>query len=70
MLARCLDTTELRGQIDLLAMETIPSAEEATAIVRALEQLCRDNIVLPAAWIAFTTPATNQTVLGEPIEDA
>ncbi|KAJ2887045.1 Catalyzes methyl transfer from S-methylmethionine (SMM) to adenosyl-L-homocysteine (AdoMet) [Coemansia aciculifera] len=70
MLARCLDTAELRGHIDLLAMETIPSAEEATAIVRALDQLTRDNIVLPAAWIAFTTPVTNKTGLGEPIEDA
>ncbi|KAJ2898256.1 Catalyzes methyl transfer from S-methylmethionine (SMM) to adenosyl-L-homocysteine (AdoMet) [Coemansia aciculifera] len=70
MLARCLDTAELRGQIDLLAMETIPSAEEATAIVRALDQLGKDGVVLPAAWIAFTTPVTHQTSLGEPIEDA
>ncbi|KAJ2820872.1 Catalyzes methyl transfer from S-methylmethionine (SMM) to adenosyl-L-homocysteine (AdoMet), partial [Coemansia sp. 'formosensis'] len=70
MLARCLDASELRGQIDLLAMETIPSAEEATAIVRALDELSLRNVVLPAAWIAFTTPVTNQTGLGEPIEDA
>ncbi|KAJ2684445.1 Catalyzes methyl transfer from S-methylmethionine (SMM) to adenosyl-L-homocysteine (AdoMet) [Coemansia spiralis] len=70
MLARCLTTAELRGQIDLLAMETIPSAEEATAIVRALDQLSRDGVELPAAWIAFTTPVANQTGLGEPIEDA
>ncbi|KAJ2741975.1 Catalyzes methyl transfer from S-methylmethionine (SMM) to adenosyl-L-homocysteine (AdoMet) [Coemansia sp. BCRC 34301] len=70
MLARCLDTAELRGQIDLLAMETIPSAEEASAIVRALDQLGQDGVVLPAAWIAFTTSATDRTSLGEPIEDA
>ncbi|KAJ2334991.1 Catalyzes methyl transfer from S-methylmethionine (SMM) to adenosyl-L-homocysteine (AdoMet) [Coemansia sp. RSA 2681] len=70
MLARCLDTAELRGQIDLLAMETIPSAEEASAIVRALDRLDQDGVVLPAAWIAFTTAATSQTGLGEPIEDA
>ncbi|KAJ2457305.1 Catalyzes methyl transfer from S-methylmethionine (SMM) to adenosyl-L-homocysteine (AdoMet), partial [Coemansia sp. RSA 2322] len=70
MLARCLSTDALRDQVDLLAMETIPSAVEAGAIVRALDELGQRGTDLPAAWIAFTTRVPDQTGLGEPIEDA
>ncbi|KAJ2323487.1 hypothetical protein GGH92_010901, partial [Coemansia sp. RSA 2673] len=68
--AECLSTDALRDQVDLLAMETIPSAVEAGAIVRALDELGQRGTDLPAAWIAFTTRVPDQTGLGEPIEDA
>ncbi|KAJ1963926.1 hypothetical protein GGI12_001752 [Dipsacomyces acuminosporus] len=74
-LARCLNTRKLRGQIDLVAVETVPSIAEARAIVRALdavnEQCCSSGKhTLPPAWVSFSGSQPGCIGSGEPIEDA
>ncbi len=49
---------------DLVAFETIPSLEEARAIVAALEQYPEIS-----AWVSFTCRDATHTVHGEPISD-
>ncbi|KAJ2607581.1 Catalyzes methyl transfer from S-methylmethionine (SMM) to adenosyl-L-homocysteine (AdoMet) [Coemansia sp. RSA 1365] len=70
MLARCLQVPRLRGQIDLLAIETVPSVAEATAIVEAFCQLEQHGVALPPAWISFTASEEGKVAHGETIEDA
>ena len=50
---------------DIVAFETIPSLEEARAIVAALEQYPKIT-----AWVSFTCRDSTYTVHGEPIADA
>ena len=49
---------------DLIAFETVPSLEEAKAIVAALKQYPQ-----VAAWVSFTCRDASHTVHGEPISD-
>jgi homocysteine S-methyltransferase len=58
-IAIALDTSA-----DLIALETVPSLEEAEAILRALEQL-------PAAraWISFTCRDSARVAHGEPLRE-
>ncbi|KAJ2450584.1 hypothetical protein EV183_004185 [Coemansia sp. RSA 2336] len=66
MVAQCLQTSQLRYQVDLLAFETIPSLAEARAIIGALSNIAE----LPPAWISFTTLSEDCLGSGEPIEPA
>lgn len=50
---------------DVLAFETVPSSEEATAIVRVLGETEG-----PPAWIAFSARSTAAIADGTPIEEA
>ncbi|PIA12671.1 Homocysteine S-methyltransferase [Coemansia reversa NRRL 1564] len=70
MLARCLQAAKLCGQIDLVAIETVPSVAEAKAIVDAFCQLEQHGVALPPAWISFTAFAEGNVAYGEAIEDA
>ncbi|KAJ2803428.1 Catalyzes methyl transfer from S-methylmethionine (SMM) to adenosyl-L-homocysteine (AdoMet) [Coemansia guatemalensis] len=70
MLARCLEVPKLCGQIDLVAIETVPSLVEAAAIVDALCQLEQHGVALPPAWISFTASSEGQIAHGEAIADA
>lgn len=49
---------------DLIALETVPSLEEAAAILRALEQ-----VPAARAWISFTCHDANRVAHGEPLRD-
>ncbi|KAI7826792.1 hypothetical protein BX661DRAFT_30543 [Kickxella alabastrina] len=71
MLADCLHgSAALRDQIDLLAIETIPSAAEASAVADALEALHGRGTRLPPAWISFTSSTADRIGCGDTIEDA
>lgn len=52
---------------DLLAIETLPGAFEATAVAAALRALGRP---LPPSLVTFTCPASDRTAVGDRIEDA
>jgi len=54
-----------RSGADLLAFETIPSLEEAEAIVRVLEE--EDG---PPAWIAFSATHGARIADGTPVDEA
>ncbi|KAI8323231.1 Homocysteine S-methyltransferase [Martensiomyces pterosporus] len=71
-LARCLKSPKLRGQMDLLAIETIPSIAEAEAVVDALDEISKQegSSSLPPTWLAFTATQPDCIGSGEPIEDA
>ncbi|KAJ2724660.1 Catalyzes methyl transfer from S-methylmethionine (SMM) to adenosyl-L-homocysteine (AdoMet) [Coemansia sp. Benny D115] len=72
ILAECLqrDDEKLLKQIDLLAFETIPSADEAAAIISALDWIKDSGLCLhlPPAWISFTFKSGASIASGEAIE--
>lgn len=70
LLAQCLQRGSLKDQIDAVAIETIPSVQEAEMAVKAIAEVHRQNMVLPPACISFTTTSPGLTGHGEPIEDA
>ena len=53
------------GEADVLALETIPSLDEAQALVELLEEAPG-----PPAWLSFTCGNGSRTRRGEPIEAA
>ena len=53
------------GEADVLALETIPSLDEAQALVELLEETPG-----PPAWLSFTCGNGSRTRRGEPIEAA
>jgi homocysteine S-methyltransferase len=55
----------LEAGADLLAFETLPSAAEAAAVVRLLDELGG-----PPAWISFQCQDGERTARGEPIAEA
>ncbi|KAJ2712683.1 Catalyzes methyl transfer from S-methylmethionine (SMM) to adenosyl-L-homocysteine (AdoMet) [Coemansia spiralis] len=70
MLAACLESPALRGQIDLLAVETLPSLAEVVAVVTALDEAARGGAHLPPAWVSLTAASAHQMPSGEPVEEA
>ncbi|KAJ2317732.1 hypothetical protein IWW52_002960, partial [Coemansia sp. RSA 2704] len=68
LLARCLQMPRLREQIDLVAIETIPSLMETSAVVSALHDLSQRRVELPPTWISFTASTDGCVGHGEPIE--
>jgi S-methylmethionine-dependent homocysteine/selenocysteine methylase len=52
------------GSFDIFAVETIPSVEEALAIIDALEEI-------PGArcWISFSCQDGSRTARGEPLDE-
>ncbi|KAJ1894757.1 Catalyzes methyl transfer from S-methylmethionine (SMM) to adenosyl-L-homocysteine (AdoMet) [Kickxella alabastrina] len=71
MLADCLHgSAALHDQIGILAIETIPSAAEASAVADALEALHGRSTRLPPACISLTSSTADRIGCGDTIEDA
>jgi homocysteine S-methyltransferase len=60
------------SQPDLLAVETLPGADEATAVAEALARVAArpGTAPTPPAWVTFTCPSPAHTAAGDRIEDA
>ncbi|KAJ2772557.1 Catalyzes methyl transfer from S-methylmethionine (SMM) to adenosyl-L-homocysteine (AdoMet) [Coemansia nantahalensis] len=69
-IAACLESPALHGQIDLLALETIPSLVEVEAVVAALGEAAQAGVRLPPAWVALTAASESQMPGGGTVEAA